>query len=482
MIKEMLLRELCAEAEVPLADESTGDTAISGISQHASEVDKGDIFCCVKGSLHDGHDYAPEAVKAGAAALLCERPLALGVPEAITADVRGAMARMAAALHGHPSLRTDVIGITGTNGKTTVAAMLTAILEQTGRPVRTLGTLASSLTTLDALSLQAELHEAAEAGESVVMEVSSHGLAQQRVDAVRFRACVFTNLSQDHLDYHGDMEEYFRAKQTLFDPVRTSCAVVSTDTSYGQRLVDEMDAVIHLTTCSCEEAEVLEISLSRTRFLWQGQEMRLAQRGSMAVENAVTAATAAREMGASLQDIKAGLAAAQQLPGRFEVVRSEPVAVIVDFAHTPEALAFALQNCAETAAGSDIIVVFGCGGDRDKAKRPLMGAAADERASKIIITSDNPRSEPPAEIAQQIAAGITNNPFNIELDRRSAIRQAFQDAKPGDTVLIAGKGHEQTQLVGDIAVPFDDRAVACRESRELWGESTAAAQAGRQSK
>ena len=482
MIKEMLLWELCAEAEVPLADESTGDMAISGISQHASEVDKGDIFCCVKGSLHDGHDYALEAVQAGAAALLCERPLALGVPEAITADVRGAMARMAAALHGHPSLRTEVVGITGTNGKTTVAAMLAAILEQTGRPVRTLGTLASSLTTLDAPSLQAELHEAAEAGESVVMEVSSHGLAQQRVDAVRFRACVFTNLSQDHLDYHGDMEEYFRAKQTLFDPVRTSCAVVSTDTSYGQRLVDEMDAVIHSTTCSREEADVLEMSLSQTRFLWQGQEMSLAQRGSMAVENAITAATAARELGASLQDIKAGLAAAQQLPGRFEVVRREPVAVIVDFAHTPEALAFALENCAETATGSDIIVVFGCGGDRDKAKRPLMGAAADERASKIIITSDNPRSEPPAEIARQVAAGITNTSFDLELDRRSAIKQALQDAKPGDTVLIAGKGHEQTQMIGDMAVPFDDRAVACRESRELWGESTAAAQAGEQSK
>ena len=392
------------------------------------------------------------------------------------------MARMAAALHGHPSLRTDIIGITGTNGKTTVAAMLAAILEQTGRPVRTLGTLASSLTTLDALSLQAELHEAAEAGESVVMEVSSHGLTQRRVDAVRFRACVFTNLSQDHLDYHDDMEEYFRAKQTLFNPVRTSCAVVSTDTSYGQRLVDEMDAAIHSATCSREDADVLEISLSQTRFLWQGQEMSLAQRSRMAVENAVTAATAAQELGASLQDIKAGLAAAQQLPGRFEVVRREPTAVIVDFAHTPEALAFALQNCAETTAGSDIIVVFGCGGDRDKAKRPLMGAAADERASKIIITSDNPRSEPPVEIAQQVAAGIAGTPFNIELDRRSAIRQALQDAKPGDTVLIAGKGHEQTQLIGDIAVPFDDRVVACRESQELWGDSATTAQAGRQSK
>ena len=480
MITEMSLQELCEEAGAAIAGESQGSRAISGISQHSREIARGDIFCCVKGSMHDGHDYAPEAVKAGASALLCERPLDSGVPEAITPDVRGAMARMAAALHGHPSLRTDVVGITGTNGKTSVAAMLAAILEQTGRPVRTLGTLANSLTTLDAVSLQAELHKAAEADESVVMEVSSHGLTQQRVEAVRFKACVFTNLSQDHLDYHGDMEEYFLAKQSLFSPERTSRAVVNTDTGYGRRLAEEMDAAIHLRTCSKEEAELLEISLERTRFAWQGREMSLNQRGSLAAENAVTAATAAQELGVSLPKIKAGLAAAQQLPGRFEVIRSEPVAVIVDFAHTPEALAFALQNCAETAGNGDITAVFGCGGDRDEAKRPLMGAAADERASKIIITSDNPRSEPPEKIAEQIAAGIAGTPFRLELDRQSAIRQALQEAKLGDTVLIAGKGHEQTQLIGERALPFDDRVVAWRESRELWGESSA--QAGRQSK
>ena len=480
MIRQMPLRELCAKAEVSAADEHDGDAAISGISQHHQKVAQGDIFCCVQGGRHDGHDYASEAVRKGAKALLCERRLDSGVPEVITADARGAMARMAAVLRGRPSLRTDVIGITGTNGKTTVAAMLAAILRNAGRPVRTLGTLANSLTTLDALSLQTELHEAAEAGESVVMEVSSHGLVQQRVDAVRFKACVFTNLSQDHLDYHKDMEEYFRAKQMLFEADRTSCAVVNTDSEYGRRLTEEMDAAINLRTCSRENAEVLEISLSQTRFVWQGEEVSLAQRGSMAVENAVTAATAARELGVSLQDIKAGLAAAPQVPGRFEIIRSEPAAVIVDFAHTPEALAFALQNCAETAPEGEIILVFGCGGDRDKAKRPLMGEVADELASKIIITSDNPRSEPPEKIAEQIAAGIAGTPFDLELDRLAAIRQALGEAKPGDTVLIAGKGHEQTQLVGERALPFDDRAAACRESRELWGDSTT--QAGRPGK
>ena len=482
MIRQMLLRELCAEAEASIAGENSGDTVISGISQHDQKVEQGDIFCCVKGSRHDGHDYASEAVRKGAKALLCERPLGSGVPEAITPDVRGAMARMSAVLHGRPSQRIDVIGITGTNGKTTVAAMLAAILRKAGRPIRTLGTLASSLTTLDALPLQAELHEAAEASESVVMEVSSHGLIQQRVDAVRFKACVFTNLSQDHLDYHSNMEEYFRAKQLLFDPVRTNCAVVNTDSGYGRRLVDEMDASIHLRTCSREDAEVLEISLSQTRFVWQDEEVRLAQRGSMAVENAVTAATAAQELGVSLQDIKAGLAAAPQVPGRFEIIRSEPAAVIVDFAHTPEALAFALQNCAETAPEAEIILVFGCGGDRDKAKRPLMGEVADRLASKIVITSDNPRSEPPEKIAEQIAVGIAGTPFALELDRRAAISQALQEAKPGDIVLIAGKGHERAQQVGERALPFDDRLVAYRESRELWGDSTETAQAGRPGK
>lgn len=493
MIREMSLLELCEEAGAVVADASaqaaSGQTAISGISQHSQEIAQGDIFCCIKGSLHDGHDYALEAVKQGAVALLCERPLDLpsdlGVPEAITDNVRGAMARMAAALHGHPSRKTDVIGITGTNGKTTVAAMLAEILKQSNRSVRTLGTLAGNLTTLDSAALQAELHEAAEAGESVVMEASSHGLAQQRIEAVRFKACVFTNLSQDHLDYHSDMEDYFCAKQSLFSPERTNRAVVNIDTSYGRRLAQEMDSAINLKTCSASDAELLEVSLTQTRFAWEGSELSLQQRGSLAVENAVTAATTARELGVSLSDIKAGLAEAPQVPGRFEVVRHSPVAVVVDFAHTPEALARALQVCAETVSDSEseseIIAVFGCGGDRDKAKRPLMGEAASKFASQIILTSDNPRSESPEEIAAQIAAGITSTPFCVELDRRSAVRQALQEAKPGDIVLIAGKGHERTQLIGEQVLPFDDRVAACEESRNLWGESISTDQAERQS-
>ena len=479
MIREMSLRELCEEAGAVIADERQSSTAISGISQHSHEIAQGDIFCCVKGSLHNGHDHAPEAVKAGAAALLCERPLGLGAPEAITADVRGAMAQMAAALHVHPSRRTDVIGITGTNGKTTVAAMLAEILKQSGRPVRTLGTLSGRLTTPDALSLQAELAEAAEAGEGVVMEVSSHGLQQQRVDAVRFKACVFTNLSQDHLDYHSDMEEYFRVKQSLFSPARTSCAVVNTDTSHGRRLADEMDAAIHLKTCSREDAKKVEMSLFQTRFIWEGRELSLDLRGNLAVENAVTAAATAWELGVPHEDIEAGLAAAPQVPGRFEIVRRDPAAVIVDFAHTPEALSLALQGCAEIAPEADIIAVFGCGGDRDTAKRPLMGEAASKLASQIIITSDNPRSEPPEDIAEQIAAGIVSAPFTVELDRRSAIRQALQEANSGDIVLIAGKGHEQTQQVGERVLPFDDRIVACEESLKLWGETVSANQTRR---
>ena len=469
----MLLSELCEEAGIAMPPES--EVVISGISQHAQEVASGDIFCCLKGDIHDGHDYARQAVNGGAAALLCERPLGYGVPEVLVADARRSMARMAAAWHEHPSEKIDVIGITGTNGKTTVAAILAAILREADRPVRTLGTLTGSLTTPDALSLQAELAAAAAAGEAVVMEISSHGLLQQRVEAVSFRACVFTNLSQDHLDYHLTMEDYFSAKQSLFNSARTSCAVVNTDTSYGRRLAEEMDAGISVLTCSRSDAEAVELSLSRTRFAWKGREMSLKLLGDLAIENAVTAATAAQELEISLGDIEAGLAAVPQVPGRFEVVRSEPAAIIVDFAHTPEALQLTLQGCADIAPDADIIVVFGCGGDRDKAKRPLMGEAAGSLASRIILTSDNPRSENAEEIVRQIAAGITDTPFAAELNRRSAIKQALLEAKPGDIVLIAGKGHEQTQQIGEQILPFDDRSVALEESRKLWGEKGAAA-------
>ena len=265
------------------------------------------------------------------------------------------------------------------------------------------------------------------------------------------------------------MEDYFRAKQSLFTPDRTGCAVVNTDTGYGRRLAEEMDASISLQTCSRSDAETVECSMSRTRFVWEGKQITLKLLGNLAAENAVTAATAARELGISSEDIATGLAAVEQVPGRFEVVRSEPAAVIVDFAHTPEALALTLQSCADLAPDAEIILAFGCGGDRDKAKRSLMGEAASRLASRIILTSDNPRSEPPEEIAEQIAAGITDTPFATELDRRSAIRLALEEAKPGDIVLIAGKGHEQTQQIGAQVLPFDDRSVACEESLSLWG-------------
>lgn len=465
----MLLKELCEKAGVPAPSELAPETVISGISQHSRQVVPGDIFCCVKGDQHDGHDYAPLAVQQGAVALLCEHLTGSEVPEVLVADVRHSMAHMAAVLHGHPSKKTDVIGITGTNGKTTVAAMLAAILGAADRPMRTLGTLAGSLTTPDALSLQADLAIAAASGKAVVMEVSSHGLLQQRIEAVWFRACAFTNLSQDHLDYHPTMEDYFRTKQSLFGPDRTGCAVVNIDSSYGQRLAEEMDADISLRTCSRSDARAVELSMSQSRFVWEGRDISLKLPGSLALENAVTAATLAQEMGVDLEDIEAGLATMPQVPGRFEIIRSEPSTVIVDFAHTPKALLATLRSCVDLAPGADIIVVFGCGGDRDKTKRVQMGEAASKEASRIILTNDNPRNEPPEEIVKQIATGIVDMPFSVELDRRSAIQLALSEAKSGDIVLIAGKGHEQTQQIGTQILPFDDRSVALEESQRLWG-------------
>jgi UDP-N-acetylmuramoyl-L-alanyl-D-glutamate--2,6-diaminopimelate ligase len=294
------------------------------------------------------------------------------------------------------------------------------------------------------------------------MEVSSHALALHRADATRFAVAVFTNLGQDHLDFHGTTEDYFAAKARLFDPAMSSAAVINVDDRHGRTLIES--ARIPVTAVSIADAEDLTVGLRSSTFRWKGRTVLLPLGGRFNVANALAAATAAVVAGVALDDVVEGLAATPPVPGRFEPVDAgQPFAVLVDFAHTPESLASALTGAREMAGGGRVIVVFGCGGDRDASKRPAMGAVASQLADAVVVTSDNPRREDPAAIISEVTSGILSQAsarLRTDPDRRRAIASALAEARPGDVVVIAGKGHERTQTVGDADLPFDDRTVA----------------------
>jgi UDP-N-acetylmuramoyl-L-alanyl-D-glutamate--2,6-diaminopimelate ligase len=423
------------------------------------------LFCCVRGEHVDGHDYADAATASGAVALLCERRLPADVTQVVVSDARIAMAHVAAAFHGHPSRALQVIGVTGTNGKTTTTHLLHSVLEADGRRTGLIGTLSGTRTTPEAPDLQAQLAQLRADGHvAVAMEVSSHALAQHRADATWFAVAVFTNLSQDHLDYHGSMEDYFQAKARLFEPERSGRAVVNLDDPHGRLLADA--AQVPTRGFSMADALDLELRPTGSIFRWSGEAVRLQLRGSFNVSNALAAATAASELGVSAPVVAAGLSAVASVPGRFEIVDAgQPFTVVVDYAHTPAGLEHLLSDARKnTAAGGRVLVVFGCGGDRDRVKRPLMGAAAARHADVVVLTSDNPRHEDPAAIIAQVRAGTgAAGTLLVEPDRRSAIRLALDRATPGDVVVIAGKGHETTQVVDDHEEPFDDRLVAREE-------------------
>ena len=434
---------------------------IVAISYDSAVVAPGTLFCCVDGAVVDGHDFAPQAVSAGAAALLVGRPLALDVPQVVVGDVRAAMARMASALFGHPSQRMAVVGVTGTNGKTTTTHFLRSVLEADGRRAAVIGTLSGVRTTPASPELQAHLAELAGEGfDSVAMEVSSHALVQHRVDAIRFAVAVFTNLSQDHLDFHGTMEEYFAAKSSLFDPERAGVGVVNSDDPWGRRLMES--ARLPTRPFSLAEAVDLHVDRSGSTFRWEGEAVRLRLVGTVNVANALAAAAAARELGVGRPAVAQGLSNLASVHGRNEPVeRGQPFSVLVDFAHTPEALEQTVAGARRMAGDNRVLVVFGCGGDRDRTKRPLMGEVAARLADLAILTSDNPRSEDPAAILDQVRAGVgRHDVLVVEPDRRAAIALALEAARPGDVVVLAGKGHETTQVIGDRVLPFDDRAVA----------------------
>ncbi len=434
---------------------------VRDLAYDARAVRDGTVFFCVPGARADGHDFAAEAVARGAVALVVEHPLELPVPQLVVADARASMAPAAAELFGHPTEELEVVGVTGTSGKTTTAFLLFAILAAAGRRPGLLGTVEARVggerrgverTTPEAIDLQRLLREMLDAGDrSCAMEASSHASVLHRLDCVRFAALVFTNLSQDHLDFHGDMESYFQAKRRLFMTDPPPVAVVHVGDAYGRRLADELpDAV----TFTADEPGALA-----------GIDLKL--RGRFNVENALGALYAARAIGIDDDTIRRGLESVRGVPGRFEAVDTgQSFHVIVDYSHKPGALENVLRASRELADGHRVICVLGAGGDRDRGKRPLMGRIASHLAEVVVVTSDNPRSEDPEAIAAEVAAGA-GQPVEVELDRAAAISRAVELAQPGDVVLIAGKGAEQGQEFADRTVPFDDREAAKDALRRL---------------
>ena len=435
---------------------------VRGITNVSADVMPGWMFACVPGSLVDGHQFATDAHDRGAVALLAERSVGADLPCILVDDVRVALGHASAAVYGDASRELTVVGVTGTNGKTTTTWLLSSVLNAVGRSCTMLGTLSGSFTTPEAPLLQRVLRAAVTRNESAVaMEVSSHALALNRVDATWFEVGVFTNLTQDHLDLHGSIDTYFAVKSRLFEPGRCGVGVINTADEYGRRLIEacEIDTVGY----SPADAVDVDFDAQSSRFRWRGRRVHIGMGGHFSVTNAVAAATAASACGVGDDEIVEALAVAPPVPGRFEPVDAgQPYAVIVDYAHTPDGLANALR-AARRVTSERLIVVFGCGGDRDRTKRSIMGSVASDLADVVVITSDNPRSESPAAIIGDVLSGIAEHRRGAvvtEPDRRAAIALAVGSARAGDVIVVAGKGHESTQTIGRDVQPFDDRVVA----------------------
>jgi UDP-N-acetylmuramoyl-L-alanyl-D-glutamate--2,6-diaminopimelate ligase len=450
------------------------------LAYDARTVEPGALFFCVPGGRADGHAFAGDAVSRGAVALVVERALELAVTQVRVADARGAMAVAADEFYGHPSRELEVAGVTGTNGKTTSAFLLHSVLEAAGRHSGLLGSIErriggetrpATLNTPEAIDLQRTFRELLDAGaRSCVMEASSHGSELRRLDRVRFAALVFTNLSQDHLDLHGTMERYFEAKRRLFVEGERPPAAVNVGDEWGRRLADELRGGRLLTFGLDVDADVraegLELTPAGATFRAAGIDLRTHLRGRFNVENVLGVVAAARLLDVPDDAIAAGVEAVRGVPGRLEPVdEGQPFTVLVDYSHKPGALERVLREARGIARGR-VLCVFGAGGDRDRGKRPLMGRIASELADVAIVTSDNPRSEDPQAIVDEILAGVEGE-VEVELDRRRAIERALELAAPGDVVVIAGKGHEQGQEIAGRVIPFDDRVVARDALRAL---------------
>ncbi|MEP7224099.1 MAG: UDP-N-acetylmuramoyl-L-alanyl-D-glutamate--2,6-diaminopimelate ligase [Actinomycetota bacterium] len=449
---------------------------IGDLAYDSRRVSKGALYFCVPGERVDGHDLAWEAIERGAVALVVERPLEVSVPQIVVPDTRAAMAVAADVFFGEPTKELEVAGVTGTNGKTTTAFLLHAMLDSAGRAPGLVGTIewtvgqerrAAPFTTPEAIDLQRLFREMLDAGDrSVAVEASSHGSALRRLDRVRFGALVFTNLSQDHLDLHGTMGDYFQAKRRLFTGAQPPPAAVNVGDEWGRLLASELVDVHRapLVTFGLDDSaeirpDALKLSPHGSRFRAAGIEIETPLRGLFNVENVLGAVAAGLLLDLDEGAIAAGIARVSGVPGRFEAVdEGQPFAVLVDYAHTPDSLETVLRAARGLGEGR-VIVVFGAGGDRDRGKRSLMGRVAVELADVVIVTSDNPRSEEPVAIIADVLQG-TGVDVEMDPDRRTAIGRAIGLAEAGDVVVIAGKGHEQRQEIAGVVHAFDDRTVA----------------------
>jgi UDP-N-acetylmuramoyl-L-alanyl-D-glutamate--2,6-diaminopimelate ligase len=451
------------------------DTLVRDAASDSREVPAGSLFFCLRGEHLDGHAFADAAVAAGAAALVVEHPVDVDVPQVLVGSVREAIGPMSAAVFGRPGEAMTVVGITGTNGKTTGTYLLESVFRSAGWTPGVIGTTGLRIdgvaeplarTTPEAPDLQRVLARMRHGGvRAIAMEISSHALAQHRTDGLLVDAALFTNLSQDHLDFHPSMEAYFESKRRLFTPTHARRGLVNADDAWGRRLL--ADPAIATTSFAVDagadlRATEIEVGRDGVAFQVDGVAVRSPLRGRFNVHNCLGVVAVARALGVDDAAIVEGIANLRVVPGRMEPVDAgQPFTVVVDYAHTPDSIHSVLRGARPLAGNGQMIVVFGCGGDRDRAKRPSMGRAASDGADLVIVTSDNPRSEDPLRIIDEIVSGVpSGTALIVEPDRRVAIERAIDAARAGDVVVIAGKGHESTQEVGDAVLPFDDRIVA----------------------
>ena len=492
---EGLLRASSIDAQLRAA---STDVEIGGLAYDSRRVARGDLFCCWPGSNVDGHDFAAGAVRAGAHALLVERFVDVDVPQARVERVHPVLGPLAAAFFGHPSRQLDVAAVTGTNGKTTVTYLLESIARAAERTPGVIGTVSRRFpgaeepaprNTPEAPDVQGLFRRMADAGvDLVALEATSDGLAAGRLKGTAARTAGFTNLTQDHLNTHGSMEAYFDAKALLFEDGYTSRAVINVDDDYGRKLRARVGTSLDVLTYGMDEGDIscdrweLTRSGTRARLRTPSGAIEIATSlvGRYNVANCMCASGMALQCDIDPGDIARGIEALATVPGRLETVDAgQPFLAVVDYAHTPDALENVLHACRELArsSGQDgrVISVFGCGGDRDKAKRPLMGEVSARLADLTIVTSDNPRSEDPDAVVAEVAVGAARRggAYRTVVDRRSAIAEAIAEARPGDVVLVAGKGHEQGQQFADRTIPFDDRDVVREALRNAAAAGTA---------